>query len=41
MADAVVDKLTGGLTDIPAIVEDLAEPEALEDVDQGNVVEVD
>ena len=41
IADAVVDKLTGGLTDIPAIVEDLAEPEALEDVDQGNVVEVD
>lgn len=33
MADAVVDKLTGGLTDVTDVVEDLT--------DQGNVVEVE
>ena len=33
MADAVADKLTGGLTDVTDVVEDLT--------DQGNVVEVE
>jgi len=39
MADAVVNKLTGVLPDVSDVVEDLTEPEALED--QGNVVEVE